>query len=164
MVAGLERPLGLASRLLRLLEVDLAGQVRRLGHDDDLVGPDLEEPADDRERLLGAALADPQLADAEHRHQRRMVRQDAELALGARARWTESTSSEYASRSGVTISSWSGTASPAFAELLGVGTDVLDRAGEEEGLLGQGVGLALEDLLERRDRVLDRDVGARIGR
>ena len=83
-VARLEGPLGLAPRLLGLLEVDLARQVGRLGHDHDLVGPDLEEPADDRERLLGAALADAQLADAEHRHQRRVVRQDAELALDAR--------------------------------------------------------------------------------
>ena len=61
-VAGLERPLRLTARLLRLLEVDLRREVGRLGHHDDLVGPDLEEPADDREALLGAALADPQLA------------------------------------------------------------------------------------------------------
>ena len=51
-VAALERLLGLAARLLRLLEVDLGRHVGRLGHHDDLVGPDLEEAADDRERLL----------------------------------------------------------------------------------------------------------------
>jgi hypothetical protein len=45
-----------------------------------------------------------------------------------------------------------------LAELRGVLADVVDRAGQEEGLLGQRVGLALEDLLERGDRVLDRDV------
>ena len=84
-IAGLERALGLTSGLLGLLEVDLAGHVGCLGHDDDPVGPDLEEPADDRERLLDAALAEPQLADAERRYQRRMVRQDAELALASRA-------------------------------------------------------------------------------
>jgi hypothetical protein len=35
----------------------------------------------------------PQLADAEHRHERRVVRQDAELALDPGS-WTESTVSE----------------------------------------------------------------------
>ena len=63
--ARLERPLGLAPRLLRPLEVDLAGHVGRLGHDHDLVRPDLQEAAGDGEDLLGAALADAQLADAE---------------------------------------------------------------------------------------------------
>ena len=43
-------------------------------------------------------------------------------------------------------------------QLLGVGADVLDRAGQEERLLRERIGLALEDLLERRDGVLDRDV------
>ena len=57
-VAALERLLGLAARLLGLLEVDLGRHVGRLGHHDDLVRPDLEEAADDRERLLLAALAD----------------------------------------------------------------------------------------------------------
>ena len=61
-----------------------AGHVGRLGHHHDLVRPDLEEAADDRERLLRAALADAQLADAEHRHERRVVRQHPELALDAR--------------------------------------------------------------------------------
>src|SRR5262249_1180378 len=80
---SLERPFRLAPRLLRPLEVDLARHVGRLGHHDDAVGPDLEEPADDRERLLAAALADAQLPDAEHRDERRMVRQHPELALRA---------------------------------------------------------------------------------
>ena len=44
------------------------------------------------------------------------------------------------------------------ASLRGVLPDVVERAGEEEGLLREGVGLAVEDLLERRDRVLDVDV------
>ena len=39
-----------------------------------------------------------------------------------------------------------------------VGPDVVEGAGEEERLLGQLVDLALEDLLERGDGVLDRDV------
>ena len=78
---ALERPLGLAPGFLRLLEIDLAGHVGGLGHHHDLVRPDLQEPADDRERLLGPALADAQLADPEHRHERRMVRQHPQLAL-----------------------------------------------------------------------------------
>src|SRR4051812_12704300 len=75
--------------------------------------------------------------------------------------WTESTSSEYASRSGVTISSSNGIVRTSRVQALGVLADVVDGAGEEEGLLGQRVDLALEDLLEARDGVLDRDVGAR---
>src|SRR4029079_7863699 len=70
--------------------------------------------------------------------------------------WTESTSSENARRSGVTISSSNGIATTSRVQALGVLADVVDRAGEEEGLLGQGVDLALEDLLEARDGVLDR--------
>src|SRR5215208_121785 len=70
-------------------------------------------------------------------------------------RVTASTVSEYASRSGVTISSRRGTSG---CQLLGVRADVVDRARQEEGLLRQRVGLALEDLLERCDRVLDRHV------
>src|SRR5689334_8478335 len=79
-IAGLERPFRLAPRFLGLLEVDLARHVGRLGHHDDPVRADLQEAADDRERLLAATLADPQLADAEHRHERRVMRQHAELA------------------------------------------------------------------------------------
>src|SRR6476620_10953811 len=45
-------------------------------------------------------------------------------------------------------------------QLLCVLADVVDRAGQEERLLRQVVDLALEDLLEARDGVLDRDVGA----
>ena len=83
-VTGLERLLSLAACLLGLLEIDLGGHVRRLGEDDHLRRQDLEEAADDRERLLGAALADPQLANTERRDERGVVRQDAELALDPR--------------------------------------------------------------------------------
>src|SRR5436190_2820849 len=92
--------------------------------------------------------------------------------------WTESTVSEYARRSGVTISSWSGMATPSSGrapagasggssessscrQFLSIRANVVDRARQEEGLLGQRVGVALEDLLERGDGVLDRDVRAR---
>src|SRR3954451_18548658 len=70
-------------------------------------------------------------------------------------RTTASTSSEYASFSGVTISSWSGTSA---CELRGALADFVDRACQEEGLLGQVVDLAVQDLLEARDGVLDGDV------
>src|SRR3954463_12751954 len=70
---------------------------------------------------------------------------------------TMATSSSYASRSGVTTSRWSVMAgSP--GELRGVLADVLEGPGQEEGLLRQVVGLALEDLLERRHGVLDAHV------
>src|SRR6266404_5662798 len=78
-VAGFERLLGLATRLLGLLEIDLRGHVGGLGQHDDLRRQDLEEAADDRERLLCAALADPQLANTESRDERGVVGQDAEL-------------------------------------------------------------------------------------
>src|SRR3954449_10546365 len=69
---------------------------------------------------------------------------------------TMSKSNSYASRSGVTTSRWSVMAgSP--GELRGVLANVLEGSGQEEGLLRQVVGLALEDLLERRHGVLDRD-------
>src|ERR1043165_4220656 len=74
---------------------------------------------------------------------------------------TESTSSEKASRSGVTISSSSGIVSASRVQPFGVLADVVDRAGEEERLLGQRFDLALQDLLEAGHGVLDRDVGAR---
>src|SRR5690242_663047 len=68
-----------------------------------------------------------------------------------------STTSSYARRSGVTISRWRGI-SRSPLELGRVLADVVERAGQEERLLGQRVGLALEDLLERGDGVADRDV------
>src|SRR4051812_5148923 len=71
-------------------------------------------------------------------------------------RFTASTSSEYASFSGVTMSRWRGT--PSAPQLGRVLADVVDRAGEEERLLRHVVDLALEDLLEARHGVLDRDV------
>ena len=64
--------------------------------------------------------------------------------------WTLSTSPLYASFSGVTMSRWSGIGQP--ASVFGVLADVVERAGEEERLLGQVVGLALEDLLEAAPR------------
>src|SRR5690242_1479995 len=67
---------------------------------------------------------------------------------------TMSTSSSYASRSGVTISRWR-VIGGSPGQLRGVLADVVEGAGEEEGLLRQVVGLAFEDLLERCHRVLD---------
>src|SRR6185295_14175089 len=54
------------------------------------------------------------------------------------------------------MSSWRGTVSA--CQLGRILADLVDRAGEEERLLRQVVDLAVEDLLEARDRVLDRDV------
>src|SRR5688572_23312087 len=47
-----------------------------------------------------------------------------------------------------------------LAHLLRVGFDVLDLAGHEEGLLGELVVLALEDLSEAPHRLLELDVHA----
>src|SRR4029079_16035453 len=69
---GLQRPLGLTARLLRALEVDVAREVGVRAHDDDFVGRDLQEAADDGEGFLGAALANPQLAHTERRDQGRV--------------------------------------------------------------------------------------------
>ena len=75
---------------------------------------------------------------------------------------TMSTSSEYARRSGLTISSCSGIGQ---RHALGVlSTDVLDRSRHEERLLGERVVLALEDLAEAADRLGTLDVLARRGR
>jgi hypothetical protein len=76
-----KRALGFASRLLRFLHVDLGGHVRGLGHDHDLVGRHLEEPAGNREVLFLAALPDAQFANSERADEGRVVRQDPELAL-----------------------------------------------------------------------------------
>ena len=100
------------------------------------------------------------------RQQRRVVRQDAS-SPSMPGQTTESTVvREGQRRSGRDdLQMEQASALPSGRrQLLGVLADVVDRAGEEEGLLGQVVGLALEDLLERRDRVLDRDVLARRGR
>jgi hypothetical protein len=79
-----EGPFRFAPGFLGALEIDLARHVGRFRHDHDPIGPDLEEAADDRERLDLSALADAQFADAQHRDERRVVRQHAELALDSR--------------------------------------------------------------------------------
>ncbi len=53
-----------------------------------------------------------------------------------------------------------GRRASAALQAAGVLAHVVERAGQEEGLLGQIVGLALEDLLKRGDGVLDRHVAA----
>src|SRR5204863_179773 len=65
------------------VEVDVRSEVGSLGHDHDTVGSNLEEPAEDREMLLRAALADRQLTGTQRRDQRSVVGQDAELSLAA---------------------------------------------------------------------------------
>src|SRR5262245_48947834 len=72
---------------------------------------------------------------------------------------TMSPSPEYSTRSGDTISTWSGTVS-AFLELLRLGEHALDAADVEEGLLGHVVELAVAQGLEALDRLLDRHVDA----
>src|SRR4051794_40664634 len=83
MEARLEGAFRFATCLLRLLEIDLGRHVGGLRHHDDLVRPDLHEAADDGERFLLALAADAQLADAEGRQERRVVRQHPELAVAA---------------------------------------------------------------------------------
>ena len=80
----LERPFRLAPRLLGPLEVDLTGHVGRLGHDHDLVRPNLQEAAGDGEELFLATTPNAQLPEPERRQQRRMVRQHPELPLNTR--------------------------------------------------------------------------------
>ena len=76
-----EDVLGLASGSFSPLEVDLGAEVRRLGQDHDPIGADLDEAAENGDFLLLAAGLDTQHALAEQRDQRRMMRQDAHLAL-----------------------------------------------------------------------------------
>ena len=92
-----------------------------------------------------AARADAQLADAQRGQQRRVVRQDAQLALDARAddRIDIALVGESLGRDDLEVEGHRQD-----GQLRGVLADVVDGAGEEEGLLGQVVGLALEDLLE----------------
>ena len=80
----LERPLRLTPSFLRLLEIDVAGQVGRLGHHHDPIRPNLQEPAHDRERLLlphpsGSATPRPRASKRGG-----MVRQDPQLPLDTR--------------------------------------------------------------------------------
>ena len=91
--------------------------------------------------------ADAQLAEAQRRQQRRMVRQDAQLALDAGADDGVDVVREGQplGRDDLEVERHR---SAACSQLGGVLAHVVERAGEEEGLLGQVVGLALEDLLE----------------
>src|SRR6476659_727784 len=149
---SLESAFRLAAGFLGHLEVDLACQVRGLGHHDDAVRPDLEEPAGDRERLLRAALPDPQLPDAEHRDEGRVMRQDPELAFDAgELDRIDRVRIRQALRGHDLEQERHGSA----GQLRRVLANVVERAGQEEGLLRQRVGLAVEDLLERGDGVLD---------
>ena len=59
----------------------LLGDLRQ---DRDAIGLHFGEPERDRQVVLLRALAVPQLAGAEQRQQRRVARQDAEVAVGAR--------------------------------------------------------------------------------
>src|SRR5579859_443842 len=78
---ALESLLGALSGLFRALDRDL---VRVLGHvrqHGDAVGQHLEEPAADEQELLFPAVRDLQRPGLEDGHQRRVARQDAELAV-----------------------------------------------------------------------------------
>lgn len=79
-----ECPFGLASSLLGLLDIDLGCHIRCFSHHDDLVRPNLEKTAGDREELLLAAPTNAQLPDSQSSQERRMVRQDAQLPLDPR--------------------------------------------------------------------------------
>jgi hypothetical protein len=78
-------PLRLSAGLHRFLEIDLRGHVSRLGHDHDLVRPDLQEATRNREVFDVAPPADAQLPESKRRQQWRMVRQDPKLPLDPRA-------------------------------------------------------------------------------
>jgi hypothetical protein len=70
-------------RLLSPLQRDLLhvlGDVGKHGH---AIGQNLEESAPDEQQLLVGTHRDLQRARFQDRHQRRVARQDAELALGA---------------------------------------------------------------------------------
>src|SRR5713226_2418349 len=71
---------------------------------------------------------------------------------------TMSTSPSKTRRSWLTISQRMGIS--AFGQALGLGHGVVDRAHVAEGLLGQVVVLAVEDLAEGAHRLAQRDVGA----
>jgi hypothetical protein len=76
--------LGLAASPLRPFQVDFRGHIGHLGQDHDAVRPNLEEAAEDGERLFLPAALDAKHALAEGRDKRGMVREDAKLAFAAR--------------------------------------------------------------------------------
>ena len=141
---GIERPLRLAPRCLRLFQVDLGRQIRCLGHHNHLVRPDLEEAADDRERLLPAALLDPELTDTQGGDQWRMVRQDAQLAFhtGNDDHIHIVLVREPLRRDDLEMERH------LRCQLCGVGAHILDGARQKERLLGQSIGPAVQDLPE----------------
>ncbi len=90
LVLGVSRKLGEAcpdelAGLLGACRVDLRHGDSRIGEDDDLVLVDLQVATGDREELpIRGAIAEAQtdLARGERRDDRRVQRQDADLALG----------------------------------------------------------------------------------
>jgi hypothetical protein len=78
---ALEDTLGFAPRPLGPLQVYLGGHVGGLSKNYDPVRPNLQESAEDREDLFGAASLKPQYALAEQRDQGSVVGQDPHLAL-----------------------------------------------------------------------------------
>jgi len=80
-----QRALCLPTRFHGQFEIDLGSNVSRLSHDHDLVRPNLQEATGDGEILLFAMTPDAQLTDSQRGQQRRVVRQDTQLAFDARA-------------------------------------------------------------------------------
>ncbi|HEY5488515.1 MAG TPA: hypothetical protein VIK00_01645, partial [Candidatus Limnocylindrales bacterium] len=80
-----QRALRLPSCFHGQLEIDLGSDVSRLGHDHDLVRTNLQESSGDGEVFLLAMAPDAQLTDSQRGQQRRVVRQDAQLAFDAGA-------------------------------------------------------------------------------
>src|SRR5262249_1202882 len=70
-------------RRLGARDVDVAGALGDLREDRDAIRLDLREPEGNREVVFLLALPVPQLPDVQRRQQRRVSRQDAEVALGA---------------------------------------------------------------------------------
>jgi hypothetical protein len=74
---------GFAAGTIRPGNVDVGRHVGGLREDDDAVGPNLQEAAEDGELLLFAVALETQDAGAEQGDERRVVRQDAERAFAA---------------------------------------------------------------------------------
>ncbi len=76
--------LGTLLRALGALDVDVLRALADVREDRDTIRQDLHEPERDREVMLLLALPEPQLAHLQHRQQRRVARQHAEVAFAPR--------------------------------------------------------------------------------
>src|SRR5438270_5351632 len=142
---------------LGLLEGDLVRVLGHVGEHCDPVGQDLEKAATDEEQLFLTAVRDLQGGRLEDRHQRSIPRQHPELAIGAVGDDEVDIALEQAALDAHDPEGYWQLALASLLHLFALRPGLVDGSDHVEGLLGQVVVLAFENLLESAHRLLHRN-------